>query len=134
MRTLLVGLLLLGAIPALACDCAPPPEPKKALEQSAAVLLADVARIDQRDGHHIVTLKVQRWWKGGDSADLVVTTASNSAACGYLFQVGGRYLIYTDPSKDKLHRVTQCSRTAPEKAAEKAGDFKELGEGKAPAK
>jgi hypothetical protein len=118
-----------------ACSCAPPPEPKKALEVSTAVCLAEVVKVEEAGQERTVTLKVERWWKGGDAAELVVSTAKSGAACGYGFEKGKKYLVYARAAeKDKPLHVSLCSRTRTEKEAEKSGDFKELGEGKAPAK
>lgn len=136
MRFLLSVSALLAGQWLLACSCAPPPEPKKAMEGSAAVCLAEVVKIEEVDFNRTVTLKVSRWWKGGDAVELVVSTHKDSATCGYGFQKGTRYLVYAhrQGEKDKTLRVSLCSRTRTEKEAEKSGDFKELGEGKAPGK
>jgi hypothetical protein len=118
-----------------ACSCAPPPEPKKALEQAKAVFLGEVTKIEEDGQNRTVTVKVERWWKGGDTAEVTVSTAKDGAACGYGFQKGMKYLVYaTGGEKDKPLRASLCSRTRPSEAAEKAGDFKELGEGAAPKK
>jgi hypothetical protein len=129
-------LLFVGFGPDLtACSCAPPPPPKKALEAATAVCLAEVVKIEEAGQERTVTLKVEKWWKGGDKAELVVSTAKNGAVCGYGFQKGGKYLVYARAvDKDKPLHVSLCSRTRTEKQAEMSDDFKELGEGKAPAK
>jgi hypothetical protein len=137
MRFHLVACALLFVSSALlACDCKPSPEPKKALEQAAAVCLAEVTKIEEDgESHRMVTLKVERWWKGGEKSELIVTTHKSGATCGYGFQKGGKYLVYTSAGeKNKPMRVSLCSRTRTKEQAEKSGDFKELGEGKAPAK
>lgn len=119
----------------LACSCAPPPPPKKALEAAAAVCLAEVTAIEDDDNVRTVTLKVEKWWKGGDTAQLTVTTNKDCASCGYGFQKGTKYLVYASGGeKGKPLRVSLCSRTATAKDAEKEGDFKELGDGTAPKK
>ena len=117
-----------------ACSCLPPPEPKKALEKATAVFLAKVVEIDDVGNESkTVTLDVEKWWKGGDATRVKVTTASNGAACGFGFQVGGSYLVYSGPAaKGGLLQVSLCSRTRAAKTAEGTGDFKDLGEGTAP--
>lgn len=48
--------------------------------------------------------------------------------------MGKKYLVYAGAAEEKnqpLH-VSLCSRTRTNEEAEKGGDFKELGEGKAP--
>jgi hypothetical protein len=119
----------------IACDCAPPPPPKKALESATAVCLAEVVSIEEVGQNRTVTLKVTKWWKGGEKAELIVSTSKSGASCGYGFQKGNKYLIYAHAQeKDKPLRVSLCSRTRTVKEAEASGDFKELGEGKAPGK
>lgn len=119
-----------------ACDCAPPPPPKEALAKSAAVFLAKVVQIEDAGTGELgrsVTLSVERWWKGGETANLVVSTAKSGATCGYGFQKDRRYLVYAYSDGKKL-TVSLCSRTNPAEVAEKLGDFKDLGEGQAAVK
>jgi len=131
-----VCLLIVGSgLELSACSCPGPPPPKKALEAATAVCLAEVVKIEEGEQQRMVTLKVEKWWKGGDKAELVVSTGKNGAICGYSFERGKKYLIYAGGGeKDKPLRVSLCSRTRTEKEAEKSGDFKELGEGTAPVK
>ncbi len=134
MRLLAVCLLAVGAPALLACSCPPPPEPKKAMEGATAVCLAEVVKVEEVGQERTVTLKVEKWWKGGDKGELVVATAKSGAACGYGFEKGKKYLVYAGAADEKnkpLH-VSLCSRTRTDKEAEKSGDFKALGEGKAP--
>jgi hypothetical protein len=133
---LAVGVLILAAEAALACSCAPPPPPKTALAQSAAVFLAEVVSVEDGKGtSHNVTLKVEKWWKGGDAKTITVSTEKSGAACGYTFTKGGRYLVYAhNRDKEAGLRVSLCSRTRTAKQAEESQDFAELGEGKVPTK
>jgi hypothetical protein len=125
------------ACDSIACDCAAPPPPREALQKSAGVLLARVVKIQDDPmvpATRIVELKVERWWKGGDSPTLIVATNKSGAACGYGFREGDRYLVYAHAEAGKkMMTVSRCSRTRTLAQAEKSGDFKELGEGKAPA-
>ena len=133
MRLAALCALLVCVGPAATCDCKPPPPPKKALEAAAAVCLAEVTAIETEGQTRTVTLKVEKWWKGGDKAELIVTTHKSGATCGYGFQKGGKYLIYAGAGeKDKPLHVSLCSRTRAQEQAKKSDDFKELGEGKAP--
>ena len=136
MRLLAVCLLVTsGPLALLACSCPPPPPPKQAMEDSKAVFLAEVVKVEAEGQERTVTLKVERWWKGGDKVEMVVATAKSGGACGYGFEKGKKYLVYAGAGeKDKPLHVSLCSRTRTEKEAEKSGDFKELGEGKAPGK
>ena len=132
MRLLAVCLLVIGGPTLVACDCKPNPPPKKAMEEATAVCLAEVTKIETEGQVRTVTLKVEKWWKGGDKAELVVSTAKSGATCGYGFEKGNKYLVYARAlEKNQPMHVTLCSRTRTEQEAEKSGDFKELGEGKA---
>ncbi|WP_052640199.1 hypothetical protein [Zavarzinella formosa] len=117
-----------------ACSCAAPPPPKAEMEWATAVCLAEVVKLEDDGQYWTVTLKVEKWWKGGESAELTVSTHKSGATCGYGFKKGSRYLVYAGAAmKDKPLPVSLCSRTSTAKEAETNGDFKELGEGKAPA-
>lgn len=151
-----ISLLLLGpgAAPAEACTCIPNPPPRQALEQADAVFAGRVVSIAGRetgegegdDGPGAsrffprleVVLQLEKIWKGaqeltGDDptdATVTVTTASQSAACGYGFQVEGRYLVYAfrqrmEEAGEPEWTTSLCSRNAPiGKAAE---DLEALG-------
>jgi len=117
-----------------ACDCGPPPPPADALANAHAVFLAEVVGIEtiKETGLLKVTMRVTRWWKGGDKSEVTVQTSSSGKACGYEFQKGGKYLVYAH-SEDGCISVSQCSRTRTDKEADASGDFGALGEGKEPA-
>lgn len=116
-----------------ACDCAPPPAPKKAMEGAAAVFFGEAINVEVEGQTRTVTLKVEKWWKGGEKAEITVTTHKSGATCGYGFEKGKKYLVYAHrDEKQKTLNVSLCSRTRTEKEAEKDGDFKELGAGSAP--
>src|SRR5437763_170569 len=79
---------------AIGCDCAPPPPPKTALAQAAAVFQAKVVKIEEVGIEKKVTLQVERWWKGGEAAMVLVATSKSGASCGYGFQKDVKYLVY----------------------------------------
>ena len=82
-------LLALGPVAELvACSCPPPPPPKKALEFSTAVCFAEVTGVETAGQERTVKLKVERWWKGGDAAEVTVSTSKSDASCGYGFEKG----------------------------------------------
>jgi len=126
---LLVGLVVRSAA---ACSCAPPPPPKQALEAAVAVFSGKVVEIkpgDQPFAPKQVTFEVNRSFKGVDGGRVSVTTAADSAMCGYAFQQGKSYLVYCYGEKKSLS-TNICTRT---RNIETAGeDLKELGEGKKP--
>lgn len=131
MRFAIAACVLLMGMNANACDCKEPPEPKKALDAAGAVFLAEADKVVVEGDTRIVTFKVERWWKGGDKAEVTAFTHKDGATCGYRFEKGKKYLVYARMDKDKIH-VSLRSRTRTEKAAEESADFKELGEGKKP--
>ena len=119
-----------------ACRCAPPPPPADALAEAHAVFLAEVVGIAtiKETGLLKVTMRVARWWKGGDKSEVTVQTSSSGARCGYGFQKSGKYLVYAhSEGKDGVISVSRCSRTRTDKEADASGDFGALGEGKEPA-
>lgn len=118
---------------ALACRCKSPKSVTEAFAKSDAVFLGQVSGNDLNNSHRRITLKVTRWWKGGDSPEVVLHTQASTASCGINLTKGENFLVYAElDSKKKILRTTSCNRTRPEKIAEAAGDFKELGEGKSP--
>jgi len=72
-----------------------------------------------------VTLRLRAVWKGVPEGERVtVFTASQSAACGFEFQSGKKYLVYAYDSDGEL-TATLCSRTTLLKRAEE--DLQGLG-------
>jgi len=133
MAALAMLILIASGQQLFACSCPPPPPPKKALEFATAVFLAEASKIEAAGQELTVTLKVEKWWKGGEAAEITVRTSKSGAACGYGFEKGKKYLVYAGvEEKNKPLHVSLCSRTRTEKEAETSGDFKELGDGKAP--
>lgn len=114
-RLLIFGLLLLmsalGVREAAACSCRMPPPPLDALAQADAVLAGTVVELEEADGHWRVRVRVERNFKGIESGHVTLVTPLSSAACGYTFERGERYLIYAHTVDAQL-QVTLCSRTA----------------------
>lgn len=75
--------------------------------------VTELSRTDIRSGYGEVEARfdVSEMWKGFESEALTVSTASNSAACGYSFEEGEEYLVYASESDGEL-RTTLCSRTS----------------------
>lgn len=139
MRALLssvAAMALAGIGVAQACSCAPPPGPKKALEQAAAVFSGKVTKIEEAgDGELAITLQTATTWKAAEAKEVVLYTANNGAACGYGFEKGKSYLVYAHSLKrgeEKVLGTNICTRTA--LLADAKEDLKELGEGKNVAK
>ena len=76
-----------------------------------------------------ITFQVTRVWKGPEYRTLIVNTVRSAASCGYEFQAGQEYLVYTRGTEDSL-QASLCSRTQLLSIASE--DLKALGEGKVP--
>jgi hypothetical protein len=133
---LLVPILSGSPAPVFACSCAPPPPPTEALAQATAVFAGTVTHIDVPGGDIIstadpmaVTFQVETVWKGPVEPTLLVTTARDSASCGYHFDLNQRYLVYAYGSERSLE-TNLCSRTA--RLSPILEDLALLGEGTTP--
>ena len=108
---------------AWACRCiAPPPPPLEALAQANHVFHGTAVAITG-DGPEafdlIVEFEVHEVWKGSIEPELMVRTASSSAACGVNFVVGTDYVVYaSDSGQDDLLATNSCTRTRPFTAEE----------------
>lgn len=122
----------------LACSCIMPATPQESLQDSPAVFMGTVVDIyeptllDSTASENVrVTFNVSKAWKGIETKEVTVRTAYSSASCGYEFEEGKDYIVYTYGASDYL-RVSLCSRTAPLESA--GADLVELGEGNIPTK
>ncbi len=130
------ALLIFTTTDAYACSCIPSGgEPlkqqiAKAKKDSAAVFSGKVLEIIKKPENYqiVVKFQVQSSWKGNVSKQITVTTASDSAMCGYNFEVGESYLVYTSGADVKNLRTDICTRTAKLSAAK--ADTKLLGKAK----
>ncbi|MBX7173303.1 MAG: hypothetical protein K1X72_20200 [Pyrinomonadaceae bacterium] len=114
---------LFGANKVLACSCSTPDGGRKSLQQkvknefltSAYVFSGEVIEITKHPIYQnqiIVKFKVEKIWKGKSSQEVLVTTANDSAACGYdRFIVGNKYLVYTTYGEINNLTTNICSRT-----------------------
>lgn len=127
--------LELNLSPAISCSCLRPPPPKEALAKSGAVFAGTVIDVKENSiGHYrTVQFRVDKYWKGASTETAFVTTALNSAACGYEFARGRRYLVYSYARKGQKYWSTNlCTRTAELAVAQ--ADLTALGAGKTPRK
>ncbi|MEZ4700611.1 MAG: hypothetical protein R2834_09810 [Rhodothermales bacterium] len=121
--------LLLAFAPAAAyaCSCVMPGTPAAERNQAAAVFSGRVRSIVEIDDRLIVRIDVDKSWKGISDGEVVVTTATNSAACGYGFEKGKSYLIYAHAFDGAGLSVNLCSRT--QRLEEADADIVALGAG-----
>ncbi len=132
MRVLLLLLaVLLGlaqAQQAKACSCIRQ-TPEEGFATADAVFSGTIAEVkpnpDSERGGFLVTIEVLEAWKGVTEPIVKVSTAANSAICGYAFQVGRSYLVYASRDGSRPLRVSLCSRTQLLDAA--GEDLKSLG-------
>ena len=127
---LVAAVLALGlAGDAAACSCMEPGPPAQELENADAVFSGKVVKVEPfTEGFQKlrVTFELDRVWKGLAEGDRVtLTTAADSATCGYPFEKGKSYLVYAYGEEGEL-TGTLCSRTALLKEAKE--DLEALGE------
>ena len=94
-----------------ACSCAAPRTPEEQLDRSALVFRGTVSSIEphRQEGWLTVNFDVTTVWKGPDFETLTLFTPQDSAGCGYPFQEGVEYVVYSWDGVD----VGRCGRTAP---------------------
>ena len=114
---------------AFGCSCVEPKPPAEALEESKTVFSGKVVSIDSNEFGKLVTFDVDRAWKGVSKDRVTAATPANSAACGYDFEEGREYLIYSHDDEGSLS-VIICSRTQPLDGA--TADLIVLGDGYQP--
>jgi len=128
--------LIFAGIDVYACSCIPRSDEtiqqqiNRAKKDSQAVFSGKVLQIIRKPENHqvVVKLRVENLWKGNLSKEVTVLTGSDSALCGYQFEVGQSYLIYASGAdKNNLH-TNICTRTA--KFSEAKADVKALGKGR----
>ena len=122
-----------------ACSCIMQ-STNEALEDSVAVFSGKVTKITEEDptlpmissaDPVTVEFQVDRVWKGPSEKTIKVTTPSDEGTCGYGFEMGKTYLVYsyeTQVDDPLVLKVSLCSRTAP--IADASEDLSELGIGK----
>ena len=115
---------------AWACSCVPPPSVEESFKSTDAVFTGTVMKIEQEfdttvndHGDTIVlfgqvktvTIKLDTDYKSTNTkkgAIITIKTASNSAACGYYFQKGKKYIVYAYTNKeDGMLSTNLCTRT-----------------------
>lgn len=121
---------------AFACSCIMPRPPGEELANATAVFSGTVTAQDERQGLSMrsadpvkVTFVVAEVWKGDIPAEVSITTARESASCGYNFEDGAEYLVYANGT-DADRKVSLCSRTTLLANADE--DLEALGAGSPP--
>ncbi|MEV0581629.1 hypothetical protein [Nonomuraea sp. NPDC050310] len=106
--SLLAGLVLIPAGAACACSCAPF-EPVRAAKETPLIFTGTVTDLRPAPSTGpagptpmIATIQADHLYKGEPRATYEVATASDSAACGYNFSKGTRYLVYAGTGESGL--------------------------------
>ncbi len=114
----------------LACSCMPSPEGitieqqvKEAYVKSSIVFVGEVVEVIEKDVEVIektddffvtVKFKVEKTWNNKKfQKEITVLTGRDGGLCGYSFEIGKKYLVYT--SGDNKLATSICTRTAPAK-------------------
>ena len=121
-----------------ACSCLPfgdesvAQQVSRAKKDSQAVFSGKVLKVVRNPEKHQITvvIKAEKSWKGTVPKKITITTASDSALCGYNFEVRQSYLIYAQGADAKNLQTNLCTRTA--RIADAKADLKALGRGKIP--
>ena len=120
---LVSGTILIKSRPAYGCSCVRPESASIEREASTVVFTGEVVSIAPIEEGYFVEFGVSERWKGPEGETIQVKTAANSAACGYAFDIGERYLVYAVGEETDLS-VNICGRTAPlDSAAEDIIEF-----------
>jgi hypothetical protein len=85
---------VLSTSPALACSCVAPTPPAKPA-RGVTVFTGTVSHIDA-PGNLVVHLVVDTVYQGSVPVDQTLTTTPSGASCGYGFEIGQRYTIFSD--------------------------------------
>lgn len=134
--------ILFFAIPSsgYACSCVPQGPVKEALAQADAVFAGKVTEIvkPKPNAQGIissadpvqVTFDVSTSWKGVTTKQVTIKTALDSASCGFAFEAGKEYLVYSNKDETNVLKTSICSRTQALTVASE--DLASLGAGKSP--
>jgi hypothetical protein len=110
---------------ALACSCVESAGVSVDFAQSGSVFEGKVTRLQHEPKQHRLTARVEvlRRWKGAPRSPVDVVTIDEGSLCGFGFERGKSYLLFT-PETDGTLSVSLCSRSKASESA--AADFTEL--------
>jgi hypothetical protein len=132
------ALMLFTNVETRACSCLPfgdesvAKQVARAKNDARVVFSGRVLEVIRNPEKHQITVKIkaEKSWKGTVPRRVTITTASDSALCGYNFEVGKSYLIYAQGADAKNLQTNLCTRTAG--IADAKADLRALGKGKIP--
>jgi hypothetical protein len=110
---------------AQACSCVESAGVSEDLAASGSVFEGKVTRLRHEPKQHrfTATLRVLRRWKGEARTTIDVVTIDQGSLCGFGFERGKSYLLFTSEAEGTLS-VSLCSRSKASESA--AADFAEL--------
>ena len=100
-----------------ACSCFPQEEipierqVRDAYQKSSAVFVGKVIKVNEKSDVVLVRFRVEKIWNNKFQGEITVSTAKDSAACGYKFEIGKKYLVYSDGKNNNL-TTNICTRTS----------------------
>lgn len=113
----IVAFTFITAGTSLACSCMASLDSQKkqitdAYKGSTAIFSGKVTSVElMPDGNYFtVTFAVKNVWKGIAGTVIKIKTAKDSGMCGFAFETGEEYIVYTNGTADDLS-VESCSRT-----------------------
>jgi hypothetical protein len=113
----LAFIVSLTASDVFACSCFVPEgipirkQVRDAYTKSSSVFVGQVIEVIKNPDNNLIKFKVEKSWNNKFQKEIIVSTPSNSAMCGYEFAVGKKYLVYANGENDKLSTYL-CTRTA----------------------
>lgn len=118
-------LIALTASDIFACSCFAPEnitieqQVKAAYKNSSSIFVGKVAEIiENHDAHSVVVkFEVEKSWNKNFLNEITISTANDTAVCGYEFAVGKKYLVYANGESNNL-TTNICTRTAPVESSE----------------
>jgi hypothetical protein len=112
------SIITLTASDGFACSCVAMPDipierqVKDAFTKSSSVFVGKVIQVNKLNDYSVtVKFDVEKSWNKTFQKEISISTASDSAMCGYEFQVGKKYLVYASGENNKLS-TNLCTRTA----------------------
>ncbi len=110
-------LIALTASDIFACSCYPQEDipiekqVKNAYTKSSSVFVGEVVEVIKKPNVYSIKFKVEKTWNKKLQREITISTAKDSAACGYKFEVGKKYLVYANGESNNL-ATNICTRTA----------------------
>ena len=106
---------------AYACSCMQPLSPDEEVSKYDAVFSGKVINVSEVNLNDpilsssepmLVTLDIDKVWKGDKKETIIVKTALTSASCGFPFVENQEYIVYAAAYNDETLEVNSCSRTS----------------------